>query len=323
MGMAMSLPVQKRPAWRALLPLILPACLLAREVKRRGIAHLHVHSCANSAVLAMMVKRLIGVGYSLTLNAHIDWWGGAMAEKFAEADFTMTHTDWLFAQMKRDYPELRSDQTLLGRIGVDPDKWKPNRNEEGQGVLRVITVGRLHPNKGHDDLLRAVAQLTTEGRKVTLRILGDGPQRAELESLARDLAVTEIVKFEGSVSEDQIISEMRTADVFVLASHFEALGVVYMEAMSMEVATVGTTAGGVTEIISDGVDGLLVEPRNVDALARTLARLQDHPDLRSKLGRAARQTVINRFDSRIGARTLWERLNRSLRCEIRQHLDPN
>jgi glycosyltransferase involved in cell wall biosynthesis len=153
-----------------------------------------------------------------------------------------------------------------------------------------------------------VAQLTTEGRKATLRILGDGPQRAELESLAKDLAVAEIVKFEGSVSEDRIISEMRAADVFALASHAEPLGVVYMEAMSMEVATVGTAAGGVTEIISDGVDGLLVEPRNVQALATALATLQDDPELRIKLGRAARQTVINRFDSRIGARTLWERL---------------
>jgi glycosyltransferase involved in cell wall biosynthesis len=264
----------------------------------------------------MMVKRLIGVGYSLTLNANIDWWGGAMAEKFAEADFTIAITDWLFAQMKRDYPKLRSNQTLMARIGVDPNKWRPNRSEESQGalreevqgVLRVITVGRLHPSKGHDNLLRAVAQLSTEGRKATLRILGDGPQRAELESLAKDLAVAEIVKFEGSVSEDRIISEMRAADVFVLASHAEPLGVAYMEAMSMEVATVGTAAGGVTEIITDGVDGLLVEPGNIEALAGALATLQDAPDLRIKLGRAARQTIINRFDSRIGARTLWERL---------------
>ena len=135
-----------------------------------------------------------------------------------------------------------------------------------------------------------------------------GPQRRDLESLAKELGIAEEVKFEGSVSEERIIDEMRRTDVFVLASHSEPLGVVYMEAMSMEVATVGTAAGGVGEIITDGVDGLLVEPRNVEALAGAMARLQDNPDLRRRLAQAGRPTIINRFDSQIGARTLRERL---------------
>ena len=256
-----------------------------------------------------MVKRLTGVGYSMTLNANIDWWGGAMAQKFGEADFTIVITERLLEQVKRDYPTLRPDQALLGRIGVDTRKWVPNRNaEDSDGPLRVITVGRLHPSKGHDDLLRALALIITAGRKVTLRVFGDGPQRRELESLAKELGIAEKVKFEGSVSEERIIEEMRNADVFVLASHAEPLGVVYMEAMSMEVATVGTAAGGVGEIITDGVDGLLVEPRSIEAIADAIARLQDNQALRLRLARAGRQTIINRFDSRIGVKTLRERL---------------
>ncbi len=308
-GMTATLPLEERPTWKALLPLHVPACVLAREVKRRGIEHLHCHSCANTAILAMMVKRLTGVGYSMTLNANIEWWGGAMAEKLGEADFTIAIAGWLLAQIKRDYPNLRPDQALLGRIGVDTRKWMPDRNEDNRdATLRVLTVGRLHPSKGHDDLLRAVARLITERRKVTLRVLGDGPQRHDLESLAKELGIAEEVKFEGSVSEERIIDEMRRTDVFVLASHSEPLGVAYMEAMSMEVATVGTAAGGVGEIITDGVDGLLVEPRNVEALAGAMARLQDNPDLRRRLAQAGRPTIINRFDSQIGARTLRERL---------------
>src|SRR5581483_2485279 len=100
--LAILLPVEKPLGWKALLPLIVPACFLARALNRRGIKHLHVHSCANSAILAMMVKQLTGTPYSLTLNANVDWWGGAMAEKFANADFTITHTGWLFEQLKRD-----------------------------------------------------------------------------------------------------------------------------------------------------------------------------------------------------------------------------
>jgi glycosyltransferase involved in cell wall biosynthesis len=319
-AVVITLPVEKRPAWKALLPLLLPACVLAHKVERRRIKHMHVHSCANSAILAMMVKRLTGVGYSMTLNANIEWWGGGMAQKFAEADFTIAITEWLLAQVRNDYAVLRPDQVLLGRVGVDTRKWKPDgRAEDRRGILRIITVGRLHPSKGHDDLLRATAQLVKAGRNVTLRILGDGPQRHDLESLAQELDLADKVRFAGSVSEEEIIDEMRKADVFVLASHAEPLGVAYMEAMAMEVATIGTASGGVTEIITDGVDGLLVEPRNVDALVGAMAKLQDDPDFRLQLARSGRQTIIKRFDSRIGAKTLRERLeadSRKIRSSV-------
>ncbi len=309
---AATLPVNKRPPYKALLPLLAPACLLAREVSRRGIGHLHCHSCANSAILALMVKRLTGVGYSMTLNANIEWWGGAMAEKFGEADFTIAITEALLAQLKRDYKQLCPDQVLLGRIGVDTRKWTPAAADgnlgASEGMLRIVTVGRLHPSKGHDVLLRAVALLTRGGRQMTLRILGDGPQRSQLESLAKELGIADRTRFEGSVSEERIIDEMRKADIFVLASHAEPLGVVYMEAMSMGLATVGTAAGGVGEIITNGKDGLLVEPRNVEALADAIARLQDEPELRRALATAGRHTIVSRFDSRFGAKTLRERL---------------
>jgi glycosyltransferase involved in cell wall biosynthesis len=180
-------------------------------------------------------------------------------------------------------------------------------------ILRIITVGRLHPSKGHDDLLRATAKLVKDGRNVTLRVLGDGPQRRDLERLAQELGLAHEVSFAGSVSEEEIIREMGNADVFVLASHAEPLGVVYMEAMAMEVATIGTAAGGVGEIITDGVDGLLVEPRNVKALAAAIAMLQDDPGLRLRLAHFGRQTIVNKFDSRIGAKTLQDKLEAGLR----------
>jgi glycosyltransferase involved in cell wall biosynthesis len=308
--MAVSLPVEKKPAWKVLIPLLAPACVLSREAKRRRIAHLHCHSCANSAILAMMAKRLIGIGYSLTLNANLEWWGGAMAAKLSDAEFTIAITERLLVQIRRDYPGLRSDQALLGRIGVDTRKWLPAQytEERGGGLLRVITVGRLNASKGHDDLLRALARLIAQGKGASLQLIGDGPQRQELESLASELDIAKLVKFEGSLSEDRIIEEMRRADVFVLASHAEPLGVVYMEAMAMELPVIGTAAGGVGEIITDGVDGLLVEPRNIDGLARAMAKLQDDPGLRRRLAQAGRQTIITRFDSRIGASTLRERL---------------
>jgi glycosyltransferase involved in cell wall biosynthesis len=101
---------------------------------------------------------------------------------------------------------------------------------------------------------------------------------------------------------------LREADVFVLASRFEPLGVVYMEAMALGLPTIGTDAGGVGEIITDEQDGLLVPPEDDERLAEAVARLLDDPALRQRLGANARRTIVERFDSRIGAAKFYERL---------------
>jgi colanic acid/amylovoran biosynthesis glycosyltransferase len=312
--LGLTIDVDDRPQWRSTLPLVLPACILAREACVQGINHLHCHSCANSAILAMMLKRLTKIPYSLNLNANIEWWGGAMTEKLTEAEFTLAVTKWLLDQVKRDYPHLRQDQALLGHTGVDTTKWIPVEKapRKEQEVFQIITVARLHHSKGHDLLIRAVKRLVDAGQVVELTVVGAGPERDNLESLTSELDLCNVVQFTGSLSEDQIIGRMKQSDVFVLASHAEPLGVVYMEAMAMEVPTIGTNAGGVPEIISDGHDGLLVPPGDDKALAEAIASLMKNPELRRKLARNGRRTIIQRFDSRISAATLHQQLFGSL-----------
>ena len=84
-------------------------------------------------------------------------------EKLSEAEFTLAITEWLLSQIRREYPNLGPEQSLLGRIGVDTRKWLPSdRKPASNGVFRIVTVGRLHPSKGHDVLLHAVARLVRE-----------------------------------------------------------------------------------------------------------------------------------------------------------------
>lgn len=310
--LAFTLPVEtggkrRRPRLWQLIP---SACTLARDVKRRGVKHLHAHTCSNAAVLCMFVKQLVGVPFSMTLNANINWWGGAMHEKFHDAEFTIAITTRLLEEMRRDYPSLRPDQALLGRIGVDTDKWTPPERppRDPATPLQVFTLGRLHASKGHAHLLRAVALLRERGIPVTLRIAGEGPERGNIEALVRSLGLDGLVTLLGSLAEDRCIEEMRRSDVFVLASDAEPLGVVYMEAMSTGVATVGTNAGGVAEIIEHGIDGWLVPPRDPAALADALQRLARDEPLRQRLGVNGRRTIVQKFDARLGAATLYQRL---------------
>ena len=292
----------------AIAPLLVAACILAREAAAQGIRHLHVHSAARSAVIAMMTHRLLGIPYSIALNANLGWWGGGMASKLGEAEFTAVNAEWLRAQVRDDYPGLRPSQVLLARPGVDTEKWVPGDCKSDDATFGLVTVGRVHHGKGHDITIRAVARLRESGRDVRLRIVGGGPYMDSLRSLADQLRLEGAVEFSGSVSENEVMAFLGTADAFVLASRFEALGVAYMEAMALGLPTIATDAGGAGEIIITGHDGLLVPPEDDERLATAIASLMDDSELRRRLGKNARRTIVERFDSRIGAATLYERL---------------
>ena len=113
-----------------------------------------------------------------------------------------------------------------------------------------------------------------------------------------------MVELLGSVTQESVRDELQSADGFVLASRHEPLGVAYMEAMACELPVIGTDAGGVGELITQGRDGLLVPPGDVPALADAMDRLMADPVLRRLLGTAARGRIVADFGSRRSADAL-------------------
>lgn len=301
-----SLPVESQPSWKSVLPLILPACQLAREVEHRQIEHLHTPIPKNSAILCMLVKRLLNLPFSLTVVADFSHWGGAMQEKFEDAAFITLVAEWMVQQMRETFPSISPHRYRVTRHGVDTKKWTPSAHRKTTEPKRLLSIGRLVPTKGFDILLKAVALVKEEGLPFQLRIAGGGPEQAHLEALIDELDLGADVVLLGSIGEEECLAEARAADLFVLASHREPLGVVYLEAMAVEVAAIGTDAGGAAEIITDQANGLLVPPCQVKELAEAISRLLRDDELRTKLAKAGRQTVIEKFDSRIGATALWK-----------------
>ena len=310
-NLAFTLPLDKSDGKRpATIKLLLPAAILARRLVAQQANHLHVHSCASSAILGMLANVLVDVPYSLTLNADLGWWGGAMLEKFSRSKFTIAITQRLLDEIDRELPTLDKSKRLLGRIGVDTRVNTPPA--VGSPRSGVVTVARLHPSKGHDDLIKAIAVLRDRGINTTLRLAGAGPQKDELEALVKELRLEDRVTFLGSIGDVAVIEELQKAEVFALASHAEPLGVAYMEAMACGTPTIGTAAGGVAEIIDTGKDGILVPPRDVNALADAIAAVLTDPALQQKLAVAGRQKIIDAFDSRIGAKTVYDRVFNSV-----------
>jgi rhamnosyl/mannosyltransferase len=167
------------------------------------------------------------------------------------------------------------------------------------GDRLIITVGRLVYYKGFEYLIRAMADV--QGK---LLIIGDGPLRDELQSLASDLGVTEKVIFAGEVQNSETIPYYHAADVFALASvaRSEAFGIVQIEAMAAGLPVVNTKLdSGVPFVSLDQQTGVTVPPANHRALAGALNRLLDDPDLRKTLGQAAQLRAQTEFRSKIMA----------------------
>jgi glycosyltransferase involved in cell wall biosynthesis len=158
----------------------------------------------------------------------------------------------------------------------------------------VVAAGRLTPQKGFDLLIRAFALVVEEHPDWKLRIFGDGRERHRLQRMIRQRGLQEHVFLMGRT--DDMGRELANASMFALSSRFEGFGLVIVEAMSKGVPVVSFRCRrGPAEIITDGVDGLLVRPRDVRGLADGLLRLMDDEEERRRMGAAAILTA-GRYD---------------------------
>lgn len=163
-----------------------------------------------------------------------------------------------------------------------------------QGEFLLLQVGRMHPEKGYPELIDAMPRVRAEaGRPVRLLIAGAGPLRETFEARARERGVADCVQFLGF--RQDVPDLMAAADLFVLASVAEAFGLVLAEALYMGTPVLATRAGGIPEIVTDGVDGILVEPGLPDALAAGILDLIRHPDRRRALAAAGRERGLRDF----------------------------
>ena len=156
--------------------------------------------------------------------------------------------------------------------------------------------------KGFDLLIEAFGRCATKHADWSLVILGEGPERASLQTFAVALGIADRVSLAGQVQEPATI--LNGADLFVLSSRSEGFPNALLEAMACQLPVVSTDCGGPRNIIRDGVDGILVPPDDVTALADAMDRLMANPDERRRLGAGALE-VIERF-SMEKVMTMWD-----------------
>ncbi len=157
----------------------------------------------------------------------------------------------------------------------------------------LIAIGRLHPVKGFDILIQAFHQIHNKYPNWHLTILGEGSSRSELEELRAKLQLIERVHLPGQVQ--NVNAHLRQADVFVMSSRSEGFPMALCEAMACALPVISADCpSGPKEIITDGVNGILVKPEDINALAQGLETLMADPGKRQQLAQSAPQ-VLDRF----------------------------
>ncbi len=204
---------------------------------------------------------------------------------------------------------LRRTHIPAGRVttihnGIDPEKFRRRQSREsarrelGLSVdgLLVGGLGRLDEAKGFTHLLEAAARLRPEFPNLCVAIAGAGPLRESLERQSARLDLGSAVRFLGFQSDVQKVLD--SLDVYAIPSLCEALPFALLEAMAAELPAVGSTVGGIPEVIVPGVTGLLVSPRDPVRLAEGLRTLLLNTELRTRMGIAGREQVIRHFHER-------------------------
>lgn len=304
-----------RGHWRSTLNwffYFIEAVMVGHWMMRNGLDHLHIHFSSSVGLIA-------GKVFPITISVSIHGFGEIEADpvgflleqKIAASLFVRAISKHGRSQMMRLCPQRDWEKIEYAPLGVDPSEFRPGVRPAGS-PFELLCAGRLSPEKGQYVLIAALDRLVRESRDVRLHLVGDGPDRPGLERDVISRGLEARVVFHGWMDQVELRRLYEAAGALVLPSFAEGLPVVLMEAMAMEAPCIATNITGIPELIGDGVEGLLVAPSDDRELAAAIARLMDDPDLRGRIGAAARERVLREYDLALNTRRLADLFARRL-----------
>jgi len=182
------------------------------------------------------------------------------------------------------------------RPAVDPQFFYPPSSTLRQdGCFHIVSTGSLIWRKGYEYALLAIRRLVDMGVPAEFEIIGEGPERQRILYTIDDLGLCGYVHLLGQLSPEQVRERLQQADTFLLSSLSEGISNAVLEAMSCGLPVVTTDCGGMTEVVTNGVEGFVVPVRDPDTMANRLQALWENPELRSAMGAAARERVVREF----------------------------
>lgn len=277
---------------------------------------LHAHFIHTPGSVTLYASLILDIGWSCSAHAKDIWtspdWD--LSAKLGQARWVVTCTKAGFDRLQSLSPD--PSRVHLSYHGLDLSRFahfdgaRPARDgTDAENPVLLLSVGRAVEKKGYDILLDALALLpkTLAWRFVHI---GGGETLNALKTKAEALGLSQRIGWLGARAQEEVLAQYRQSDLFVLPCRIardgdrDGLPNVLVEAASQGLACISTTVSGVPELLSDGVDGLLVAPEDPRALSAALARAIGDPQLRRRLGAAAETRVRQSFDHQSSIREL-------------------
>lgn len=296
----------KRESFFKILALSIIGSRLASLCRLANIEHIHGHSCADAAYVLALSKLSGGPSYSLSLHGDLDVYGRGHDFKFGHAKFVACVTEALCEQVRARVSPLAMPPQLI-RMGIERfqgDTRKTRRSPANS--LRIVTVARLNPMKGHRHAIAAVKSLIERGIDVSYDIIGEGDYFENISELIHTLQLDANISMVGPVSNEQVVDKLSEYDVFILPSIGlgEAAPVAVMEAMGAGVLVVCSVIGGTPEMIHHEQTGYLFPQGDEFALTRILEDLARDLVTRERVARSGKTYAETHFLTSLSAAKL-------------------
>ena len=291
------------------------AAWLGPILERAGIRHVHAHFGGLAARTAWWLRKLFGISYSFTGHANDIFCENDFpvtnAVLVKDAKFVVTETDYSRKWMEQKHPGSRGKVFRVFN-GIDLEGLPAA--VRGEGVPRIVSVGRYVEKKGFPDLIDACALLRDKGIVFECEIIGGGEMEAVLAAQIDRLNLGDRVKLLGPKPQTEVRERLASATVFALACQTENDGgsdnlpTVIMEAMGIGLPVVSTSIAGVPEMVDEGETGFLTAERDVPAFAAGLEKLLRAPELCAKFGALAAKRAREKFAGKANAALLAQLL---------------
>ncbi len=215
--------------------------------------------------------------------------------------FAINLSDSLIAVSRESAGQLRnitqSPNICVINNAIDTSIFNARGDSSSSGAVRLLFVGAIGKLKGERDLIKALTMLRDKKPNIKVSFLGCGAE--SLKDYCEELGVAGFIEHLGAVSMAERIAFFEKADIFVLPTYAEAMPMSVIEAMAAGLPVISTSVGGIPELITDGADGVLFPPGDVNALAEKISFLLDNKDIRLNIGKKAREKAVRQMDFRL------------------------
>ncbi len=287
---------------------------MAEQLAPLQVEHIHAHHGYFASWMALAAARLLGIGFSFTLHgSDLLQRADLLSAKLRACQFCITVSDFNRQYILRNYPSTPSEKIIVQRLGVDRVlSWPTPASAFDAGVEKdhrrfcLLSVGRLHRVKNYRFLIQACAELRDQGIDFLCWIVGEGPERPNLESQITALGLQGRVYLIGQVPRSDLPGYYRYADLVVMTSKSEGIPVVLMEAMAHEKLVLAPEITGIPELVEHQRTGFLYQPGSLPDFVSAVSWIQSHQASLAGIQRAAAASIAASYNRQRNLRAFAE-----------------